>query len=310
MTLKPNPFYYGRKARVNLFVPSIANDQTQYNDYLAGGLDITSIPSSYVSHWKGKDVRVDQVANEWLMPDLRTKPFNNVHCRLAVAYALDRNSISKQVLKGTSIPSYTVVPRGAFGHYSGKDNPHFDTTKARAELAQCPGQLNGVQIAYQHTSTDYDDEFSAIQSMLAAIGANVKLLPMNLNDWLTVVTSATMNHDQVAIVQDNWFDDYPDASDFLDNILKSGAAYNLGGFHNVRFDRLVSQADSTANRTTRASLYRKAQHIALMSGAYISVRQYSSFYLVKPTLHGFEPNQVFNTLWPKGGSWANISVGH
>lgn len=309
MTLVPNKYYYGPKPHIKLVIPTIPTDETQYNQFRAGGIDITTIPSTFVQQNAGKDIKVPLIGNEYLTVNMTTAPFNNEHCRLAVAYGIDRETLANKVLKGTTFASYAVVPKPLLGWYAGNDNPHFDATRARAELAKCPGHLNNVSLPYQHTTTDYDNEYAAIQGMLTSIGANIKLKPITHNDWLGIVGATSMNSTHTTIVQDDYYDDYPDPQDYCTLLLRSGQAYDIGEFKNAQYDSLVDRAEVTPNPARRAALYRQAQHIALATGAYISLRQFEQFFLVKSYVHGLVSSPVYNSLWPRNDDWSQVSIG-
>src|SRR5205823_1321508 len=115
-------------------------------------------------------------------------PFSNIHCRLALAYATDRNTVANTVLHHSILPIYDVVPKGFLGYYAGGDNPHYNPARAQAELKQCPGGIHGVNLAYWKVSTDSDNEFTALQSIWSKQGIDVKLEPLSLNPWLNVYT--------------------------------------------------------------------------------------------------------------------------
>jgi ABC-type oligopeptide transport system substrate-binding subunit len=308
MTVVPNPHYYGPKPHIKIVIPTIATDQTAYADYLSGHLDETTVPSAYVSQQRGKEKRVVLAGVEYLTPNEDTAPFNNVHCRLAVAYAIDRNSLFNKVMHGTGIPIYDVVPLSFLGAYPGNDNPHYNPTEARAQLKQCPGGIHNVQLTYQHTTTDYDTEYSAIEGMLSAVGIGIKLKPLTHNDWLNIVGATSLQSTHTIITQNDYYEDYPDPQDYCTLLLHSGSAYDIGDYRNKTYDHLVDLAEVTPNKAKRAALYRQAQHIALSDGAWISLQNFVQYNLLKPYVHGLVSSPAYSTLWAKGDNWANVTI--
>lgn len=308
MTLVPNTNYYGSKPHIKIVIPTIASDQTAYDDYLSGHLDESNVPSSNVAQWRGKEIKTVLAGVEYITPNEDTAPFDNVHCRLAVAYAIDRNALFNKVLHGTGIPVYDVVPIGFLGYYAGNDNPHYNPTKAKQELAACPGGIHNVELDYQHTTTDYDLEYSAIQSMLNSVGIGIKLKPLTHNDWLGIVGATSLQSTHTAITQNDYYEDYPDPQDYCTLLLHSGSAYDIGDFKNKTYDKLVDRAEVTANKATRAALYRQAQHIALADGAWISLQNFVQFTLVKPYVHGLVPSTAYSTLWAKNDDWSKVTI--
>jgi peptide/nickel transport system substrate-binding protein/oligopeptide transport system substrate-binding protein len=306
MTLVPNKRYWGAKPKYDVYMPAIAEAQTNYKEFEAGGIDATGIPSTDVSANKGKAGYYQYPTSvvDYMTPNETSAPFDNIHCRLVLAYAINRAEISK-ILHDTEVPTYAVVPRGMLGYYAGANNPHYNLAKAKAELAQCPGGLNGLTITYQHTSVDVDDEYTAIQNMLQQAGANVKIQGLSFNGWLEVV-GQPLAKTGTKVTENLWIEDYPDPYDYLTLLLRAGENYDIGGFDNATYNHLVDEASTDQNPVSRAALYRKAQHVALSQGAWISVGNSNGYALVNPKIHGFVGSPALGLI-PKGDNWANIS---
>lgn len=307
ITMVPNPYYYGHKPRIKALIPVVPSDVVNYREYKQGGIDVTVVPSADIAreqHTRGL-MRFPTSNVSYLVPDVTTAPFNNVHCRLAVAYAIDRETLNKKVLHGTQTSLYDVVPRGMLGYYSGKDNPHYNPAKARAELAQCPGGIKNVQFPYPTGSTDSDNMAAALSAMWSAVGIDLKPKPLPMNSWYDIL-SQPLATTHTAITQFGWSMDYNDPQDYVTLLNKSDTPYNIGGFKSARFDRIVDQADVTASRKKRAALYIQAQHILVGGGYQITIGQGLQYFLVNPKVYGFVTS--LTGLQPRNGDWANISV--
>ncbi|GAC1630334.1 MAG: ABC transporter substrate-binding protein [Chloroflexota bacterium] len=306
-TLEPNPFYYGSKPQIRIGLPRVSGG-FGYKPYLAGTLDTTRIPPVFLRQWKG---RIDQLRESpsslvtEITPNVHLAPFNNVHCRLAVAYAIDRETIARTVLQGTARATYAVVPQGMLGYYGGNDSPHFDRLRAQAELARCPGRTSPFRLTYN--ITDHANEFVAIGAMLQSVGLNVKLQALSNREWVNTVSgSLDLTHTQ--LLQNHWLQDYPDPQDYCTLLLRSGEAFNIGGWHNAAYDRLVDRADQSFDPHVRAALYIRAQRIALTQGAWISLTNSRSQYLVKPYVHGLVGSEAYFQLVAVNGDWSRVSV--
>lgn len=307
LTLAPNPHYYGPKPHIKIIIPTIADAATAFNAYQAGQLDTAPLTSEKIAKYhNSKEFHHWPIGFiDYLAPNLQEKPFSNVHCRLAVAYALDRDTLIKSVLHGTRYPLYGLLPKGVLGYYAGKDNPHFNLNRAKAELAQCPGGIN-VDVPYPSYSVDYDNEFAAIQNMMAAAGITMNPKKLSESDWLGLI-SQPLSKTHNAIIFDDWVMDYPDPQDFLYYLLHSGQGYNCEGFNDKTYDRLVDQADASFNTSTRIKLTRQAQHVALSKGAWIAIDGREGFALVKPYVHGFIYN-FYASEGPSHNNWSTVSV--
>lgn len=313
---KPNPNFYGAKAKINIHAPFIADAQTNWREFQAGQVDVSVVPTADISIASSLPgyAKKPALVTDYMTPNSKIPPFNNINCRLAVAYGIDRNAINNLLLKGTQGPLYDVIPPGLPNNgpgYFGQqpDVPYFSPTKAKAYLANCPGHLSSVTIDYQNTSADLTHEYDTVASELKAIGAgNVTLKPLTFNAWLVIVGSVSgFQSAKTQITENLWIDDYPDAQDWLAQLLQTGANYNLGGFSNPTYDSLVNQGNVEFNVAKRAADYSKAMKIVLNDGGWISVGYQTPIWVVRPKLH----NLIYtnDNVYPLNGDWSTVSVG-
>jgi oligopeptide transport system substrate-binding protein len=310
MTLIPNPYYHGRKPHIRIVASALATDEVNYRDYVAGGVDVTRVPIGDVPAVQNQPGfhRLLLPSVQFILPNLQSPPFSNIHCRLALAYATDRATIGDKVLHGALHPLYAIVPPGFVGYYAGNDNPHYNPAKAAAELKQCPGGIHNVKLDYWKVSSDSDTEFAALQYTWGKLGIGVTLNGMPLNPWLNVYTQP-LSKTGTSLLQGEWSADYPDPEDFYRTLLYTGAGYNPGPYNNPEYDALVNQGDVTFNRAKRAQLYIKAAHLAIGDGALITLGQEVSYALVKPYVHGLVSAPfLYPTIEPKGNVWANVTI--
>jgi oligopeptide transport system substrate-binding protein len=308
-TLVPNPYYYGKKPHIQIQMKAIATIQTNYETFRANGIDVTYVPGGDISANRDKPGFYSFPTSnvDYITPNYDEKPFSNIHCRLAVAYAIDRDAINRDVLHGSQVSIYDVVPRGMLGYYNGADNPHYSVAKAKAELAKCPGGIHNAKVVYGSYSTDNSNEYAALQSMWSAVGISVKLTGLPQTAWVdTIEKPLVASHTDLA--QELWYQDYPDPQDYCTLLLRGHETWNTGGFNDPYYNKLVDQADVTFNKQKRAALYIKAQHYALSTGAWISVGNTLGYAMVKPWVHGLVGNEPFIILMPRNNDWSNVTI--
>ncbi|MGH2442756.1 MAG: ABC transporter substrate-binding protein, partial [Chloroflexota bacterium] len=310
---KPNPNYYGAKPTVDINAPFIADNETNYRLYQAGSVDTTVVPIADIGHAMtvAGHVKAPELDTDYITPNQKMAPFTNENCRLAIAYAIDRESIGKSLLKGTESPLYDVIPpgmpnggQGYFGKISGV--PYYNPTIAKQYLNKCPGKLQNVTMTYQKTSQDLTHEYDIIRTEISAIGGNITLKPLLFNAWLGIV-GQSMQKTKTQITENLWIDDYPDAQDWLSQLLQTGANYDIGGFSNPTYDHLVNLGNVEFNAAKRATDYRKAMMIAVKTGSWIGVGYQSPVWIVSPKLH----NLIYTdgNIYPKNGDWSTVSIG-
>jgi oligopeptide transport system substrate-binding protein len=148
----------------------------------------------------------------------------------------------------------------------------------------------------------------SIVRMLADAGFTVRLKLIPGSDWHTVITQP-LQQSHTQIVPNGWAQDYSDPQDYSTLLLRSGQRFNVGGWHDAAYDRLVDRADRLVNPQTRARLYIRAQRIALSQGAFIPLSYKIAFALIKPYVHGLVGTEAYNWLMPRNFDWSEVSVG-
>src|SRR5712691_1820044 len=164
---------------------------------------------------------VETLTAFWYAPmNTRLAPFNNLKARQAVNYAIDRNALVK-IFGGPKLatPSCQVLPPGFPGHVDycpytknpGKKWSAPDLAKAK-QLVKESGTA-GQKVAVV-SSDDEVNKATAVylQSVLNQIGYKASVKPISGNIFFTYAQN-TKNKVQINVQQ--WYQDYPAASDFL-----------------------------------------------------------------------------------------------
>jgi peptide/nickel transport system substrate-binding protein len=185
-------------------------------------------------------------------------PFNKLKARQAVNFAIDRNALVK-VFGGPNLaaPSCQVLPPGFPGHVDYcpyTKNP--GATWSAPDLAKAKQLVKESGTAGQKVAVlSADDEVNKavavyLQSVLNQIGYKASVKPISGNIFFTYAQN-TKNKVQINVQQ--WYQDYPAASDFL-NILfgcdsfhpGSDSSINIAGFCDKKIDKQMKHALKTA----------------------------------------------------------------
>jgi peptide/nickel transport system substrate-binding protein len=206
-----------------------------------------------------KQTHVNTLTAFWYAPmNVNLPPFNNLKARQAVNFAIDRNALVK-VFGGPNLaaPSCQVLPPGFPGHadycpYT--KNP--GATWSAPDLAKAKQLVKESGTAGQKVAVlSADDEVNKavavyLQSVLNQIGYKASVKPISGNIFFTYAQN-TKNKVQINVQQ--WYQDYPAASDFL-NILfgcdsfhpGSDSSINIAGFCDKKIDKQMKHALKTA----------------------------------------------------------------
>jgi oligopeptide transport system substrate-binding protein len=309
--LAPNKYYWRGKPKLSrVRVLFFANPTTAYNQYRTGGLDVTGVinfPPDKLS-----DVRhradfhlVPQLFTEYLTPNEKKAPFNNVHVRRAFSLAIDRSILVSKYLHGEFAPAHGILPPGIPGYNPALKGQTFNSAQARAELARA-GYPHGkglppVTLSYSSGDSGQQSAAPVLQRLWSTyLGVNVQLNPMEQGAYNNALTARNY---QLAFI--SWGADYPDPQNFLSLQLQTGTGNNNGSFSDPTFDQLTKQADTlVGNPARRYTLYRRAEQIALDKAAWIVLWWGKSAMLIDSHVHGL----VINGGGLTAKNWANVTI--
>ena len=200
-------------------------------------------------------VHVNTLTAFWYVPmNTNLPPFNNVKARQAVNYAIDRNAAVK-IFGGPRLatPSCQVLPPGFPGHRDYCPYTKNPGTKWSApDLAKAKQLVKESGTAGQKVAVvTPDDEVNKamgvyLQSVLNQIGYKATVKPISQNISFTYVQN-TKNKVQINTQQ--WYQDYPAASDFLYILFGcesfhpgSDSSINIAGFCDKKINAQMHKA--------------------------------------------------------------------
>jgi ABC-type transport system substrate-binding protein len=320
MDFTPNPHWYraGQLKLAEIRVPFVSSVDTNYREYLAGQDPVAVVPTAHVAADRalpdfhaGTALETDFVAmnqgSDSQCKPVSCAPFNNLHFRRALLYAVDRQTITQKILHGTEAPLCSFVPQGLAGYDPGLcARTPYDPAGARRELALARQDFGGtlpnqnqLTLTYPSTSQDLGNEVQELQVEWQAVGITVRLVAMPWNALISVVLSGTDPFNQ-----GGWNADYADPQDFTEAPL----SFNTTHYHNPAFDRLMALADGTPNGPERSNLYVQAQKILIDDVVTIAIGQTVWSYRWRPTIHGLFVSSIYIWPMPLNEDWTNVWI--
>jgi peptide/nickel transport system substrate-binding protein len=198
---------------------------------------------------------VETLTAFWYAPmNVNIPPFNSLKARQAVNYAIDRNALVK-IFGGPklAVPSCQVLPPGFPGY-----KPYCPYTKHPGTTWSAPDVAKAKQLVAQSGEKGAkvvvispDDEVEKavgvyLASVLNEIGFKATAKTISGNIAFTYVQN-TKNHVQINVQQ--WYQDYPAASDFLHILFGcesfhpgSDSSINIAGFCNKPINAQMHRA--------------------------------------------------------------------
>lgn len=296
LVLEANDAYHGGRPTVDLIErPVILDSATRLNKYRNGELDLCLIQRQdvkgiqddpkFASHLKFFPrpsiyyVGINATGKDYAA-------FKDIRVRQAIAMAIDRERIAKDILGGINEPAYTFVPPGVLGHREKGNYIPFDPVKAKQLLAEAgypEGKgLPAVEFRFRDGQRDVSLVAEEIVSQLKNnLGLN---LNPRVTEWKAYLER--YNKGQNPIYHMRWAADYLDPQNFLSHMLATGAPENHHGYSNPRFDQLCAEADAMLDNDKRLPLYAEAEDIALQDATWIPIYFQRDAELINPRVKG------------------------
>ncbi|HSY49427.1 MAG TPA: ABC transporter substrate-binding protein [Thermoanaerobaculia bacterium] len=204
--------------------------------------------------------------------------------RQAIAHAIDRDRIIRDIQRGFAQPTETML---AAGHWAGATNlPSYayDPVKAKQLLAQA-GYPNGLSLVFK-TSTDAEANSRAqvMQEMMKKAGFNVTI---QSNEMSTFFADISKGNFQMYSLSRNGISD-PDfyyVIFYSKNTPPNGQ--NRGYYENPRLDQLLLEGRSMFDRTKRKPIYREVQQIVATDIPYLSLYMQSNVAVMRKNISGY-----------------------
>jgi peptide/nickel transport system substrate-binding protein len=232
-------------------VTQVENGQADWIGY--------SIPSDRLNELATKyanQLHLTQLTANWYVPmNVNIPPFNNVDARRAVNYAIDRAAVIR-LFGGPNLAtaSCQVLPVGFPGHEdycpytknpgSGKwTAPDMDKAMALMKKSGTTGQKVAIVVGDDAVNKSVG---TYLQSVLTKLGYKASLKVLSNSIQFTYIQN-TKNKVQISLSQ--WYQDYPQASDFLNVLLGCGSFHpgsdtsvNIAGFCNKPIQAQMDKA--------------------------------------------------------------------
>src|SRR6476469_7479432 len=289
IVLERNDSYYGEKptltkATYTLFADPTAQAYVAYEnnelDYCApGGPDLERI---YADPAKNAElVRFQRSNCYFVVSDCSHEPTSKVEFRQALSKAINRETLSKTILKDEYEAAYTVLPNDIPGHNPDSAMPE-GIDEAKALLQQAGIDPSSItldfvfrNLAFNKTVAEYLQ--SAWQDNL---GIKVTMSPIEdstYSDW-----RASRETQSFGVYTGSWGSDFADASNWFNQNFTSSADHYRNHWKNDEFDQICATAVGNTNAEERDAQYGQAEVILVDQAPIIPLLRDKAVRAVKP----------------------------
>ncbi len=294
LTFVPNPYWYGPKSRLTeIDMPMFQDTAPAFKAFQAKQIDVDNLLDSTIyptaKAGNGKQWQFNEGPALWInyvTGNDKVAPFDNIKVRQAFAEAIDRDTISNQVLGGFTQPSDHIIPQGMPGYNPNLKGLPFNPTKAKQDLLAAVGSVSSlppITLEYA-TGSDPDKIFAKMkQDWQTYLGVTVNLDPV---DFEKLVTDVLTNKVQFYALA--WIADYPDPQDWTTLQFTKYGLYDNQNFDDPQIDQLVAKADVDQNQTERYQLYDQVEELAVDEEAWAPFSQQKNIVVSQLNVHGYK----------------------
>ena len=222
-------------------------------------------------------------------------PFDDVHVRRAVAFALDRSKLERldpgQVIAATQVLPPMLAPHDP----ELPERQSFDLERAKEEmrLAGHPDGLSEPVTLWVRGEGEVRVA-QLFQQDLKAIGIEIELKLVTFATYLRETGRPRVA--QAAFT--GWHQDFPDPSNFMDILFHSRSIHpenseNRSFYRNPELDAILDRARPETDREKRLDLYAQANAILAEEAPWAFLYYPVDMFAWQPYVKGFRPHPVW-----------------
>jgi ABC-type transport system substrate-binding protein len=310
VTVVRNPNYWqkGLPHLDEIIFKPIPDAETRFQALENGSIDATDMVTAPQVREIRADPNLERLEynrGEELFLPLNTQepPFNNIHARLALAYATDQKTLISRLGAGIYTPANGMFAPGQLGYTANSGYPAFNLAKAKQEVAEYTAEtgkpLSFVLIAVSEVAYAAQDHM--LKAMWEAAGAHLSIVQ---EDQATQVINVVLGKYQAADFRLFGQPD-PDADYYFWAGTSVGASndvsLNFPRFATAETDAALLAGRATSDPAQRNAAYQRFERAINAAVPYIWLGRTDWVIASTPKLHGYSlaGNGSIATVGPK-----------
>ena len=289
----------------------IPDEQTRYTELKSGNADaIVDVPPDNVAQVKSdsKFKFIEQPGPHiwWVTLNMQKAPFDKVAVRQAMMYAINRDAISKDILKGTGTVATGPIPPSIKWAYTDDVTKYaYDPTKAKQMLADA-GYASGLKLTFWIPESGSGMQSpksmaTAIQGDLAKIGVTVDIKTFEWGAYLNKYGAGFGTDADMAAM--SFMLDPGDPAPYLglvaDSAASAPAGFNGGYYKSATVDKLLHEALATTDQAQRGKLYQQVSQQMSKDVPWIFIDNQIQNAAFSTKVHDLKLHPSFYIFFPK-----------
>jgi len=294
LILESNQLYYGEPAKLEQVVFYLLAGVPMAL-YETGHIDVTPVSMMYIDRVRDETgpfypqlAVTPELSLYYLGFNTAEPPFDDVNVRRAFCHAVDKEHITKVILRDMISEADGILPPGMPGYNEALGGLDYDVEKAIELIAE--SKYGDVSNLPPITLT-VDGYGNSIPSYLGAV---IQEWQQNLGVEISVrqlepeIFLYNLKQEKNEMFTAGWIADYPDPHNFLDVLFYTGGENNFFEYSNPDLDVLLEQAAIEQDETTRLAMYQQAEQLVVDEAPCLPLWYGSNYILVKPYVKDYE----------------------
>jgi peptide/nickel transport system substrate-binding protein len=279
----------------------IPDDNTRLAELMAGNVHVCTLNVNQVAPVEGNpDISIVEIGSptvSGLRLDASQAPTDNLDVRLAIAHAIDLQTIIDTILSGYGTPVAVWQSPYSFGFDDTMTPYTYDPAEAQARLA-ASGLPTPVAVTYDILSGDSQvKEFAdAVKGMLDAVGFNTEIRIQEQATYFEDYRTGTLGN----IVWFGWGGWTLDFDNTYYSMHKTDESYNPG-YSNPQVDSLLEEQRTTLDQARRLDIAKQINQILYDDAPDVSMYQVITLWGVNNRVKNFLIPPDERLWW--GGAW-------
>ena len=245
---------------------------TQVAAFQAGEVQVlNTVPPANVQELQGASgVTLDKFLRKgvglFMEFNITKAPFNDIHVREALNYAVNKQAVVQVALKGLGVPAYGILPPSIWGYWAGIKQyaPHYDPAKAKSILEQDGWTMkngkfmkDGKPLSFTLYTAPIDTwtaSAQVVQAMLKDVGVTMNI---QTYEFGTLLSKLKAGEDQAHFMGYTYTS--PDIVYLWFDSANNKTGLDLSHIQSPELDSLIAESRTETSNAARLDTYKLIQ---------------------------------------------------
>ena len=300
--LKRNDNYWGDKAKVSeVIIRTISDPKARTQELQAGNIDgydlVAPADQSTLKNAGFQILNRPAFNILYLGMNQKVKALSDIRVRQAIAYAIDKDALIKQVMPEGTTAAINFMPDNVTGWNGNVEKYAYNPDKAKQLLKEA-GQENltldfnyptGVSRPYMPSP---EDIYTSLKAQLEAVGITVKPVA---NKWSPDYLDLIQGGSSHGIHLLGWTGDYNDPDNFVGVFF--GTKANEWGFDNPELFKALSEARAMGDAAAQKAKYEEINKMIADFVPGVPLTHAPPSLAFAKGVQGYVPSPVQDEVW-------------